>query len=639
MTLGMGVADFRNKFPGVVLKAPTNPNIPKDAGVWSFVETPTHLRYEEVQGSFVDGRLFQLRKTYGAGSFARNDPDAFGANGDVKKGFLQLIEDIGDAYGMTTVTKTTTTANGESVIHREFPLVHIHMEVQMDRRGKIHVLAQKLDIKRTATKPNTKTAAASDNPGNAPPDAKGDVDSVKSDAGLGKRDASKAVTLEGHLNFVNSVAFSPASKRIVSGSSDETLKLWDAKTGKEIQTLKGHSNWVMSVAYSPDGKRIVSGSADTTLKLWDAETGEEIQTLKGHLGWVESVAYSPDGKRIVSGSADTTLKLWDTKTGKEIQTLNGHSGDVVGAAYSPDGKRIVSSSHDRTIKIWDAETGEEIQTLKGHLGWVVSVAYSPDGKRIVSGSADGTLKLWDAKTGKELHTLEGHSGAVRNVAFSPDGKVIGSGDDQTWKVWDVATGNELHSAAGSFVGFTPDGNYIFGGVYDKSIRIVADLAAEAERVAAAKREAEGVAAANRATERVAAAKREAEAERVAAAKREASRVAAARTSGRPKYIKTPQYIELEKRLFQAVVEGELTGKQSEQLRRRAQAKLKLEGETPGEYYRRQLQFLLDHGTRQEREDTASLVNAIEKARVRGLNAVSPDMRREVARWLPLVTQE
>ncbi|MEI2740158.1 MAG: WD40 repeat domain-containing protein [Chitinophagaceae bacterium] len=128
--------------------------------------------------------------------------------------------------------------------------------------------------------------------------------------------------------WVTSVAFSPDGRRIVSGSVDHTLRLWDAATGAAIgEPLKGHSGSVRSVAFSPDGRRIVSGSYDNTLRLWDAATGAAIgEPLKGHTGWVTSVAFSPDGRRIVSGSADNTLRLWDATTGAAIgEPLKGHT--------------------------------------------------------------------------------------------------------------------------------------------------------------------------------------------------------------------------------------------------------------------------------------------------------------------------
>ena len=132
--------------------------------------------------------------------------------------------------------------------------------------------------------------------------------------GLGRDDRPGNAHAQGAHGYVCSVAFSPDGKRIVSGSDDKTLKVWDATSGQEMLTLKGHTGDVMSVAFSPDGKRIVSGSDDKTLKVWDAATGQETLTLKGHTNAVSSVAFSPDGKRIVSGSGDQTVKVWDASS-------------------------------------------------------------------------------------------------------------------------------------------------------------------------------------------------------------------------------------------------------------------------------------------------------------------------------------
>ncbi|KAM7209924.1 hypothetical protein V8F06_014694, partial [Rhypophila decipiens] len=166
-------------------------------------------------------------------------------------------------------------------------------------------------------------------------------------------------TLEGHSYSVTSVAFSPDSKLVVSGSGswDQTIKIWDAVTGTCTQTLAGHSSDVCSVAFSPDSKLVVSGSDDKTVKIWDAVTGTCTQTLAGHSGYVCSVAFSPDSKLVVSGSWDQTIKIWDAVTGTCTQTLAGHSGYVHSVAFSPDSKLVVSGSDDKTVKIWDAVTG------------------------------------------------------------------------------------------------------------------------------------------------------------------------------------------------------------------------------------------------------------------------------------------
>jgi WD domain, G-beta repeat/AAA ATPase domain len=225
---------------------------------------------------------------------------------------------------------------------------------------------------------------------------------------------------------VASVSYSPDGKRIVSGSGDKTVRIWDAQTGQPIgPPLQGHISDVNSVSYSPDGKRIVSGSGsidgrvgvnvDKTVRIWDAQTGKQIGLpLVGHTDGVNSVAYSSDGKRIFSGSSDKTVRIWDAQTGKQIgQPLQGHTSDVTSVAFSSDGKRIVSGSgsigndsKDNTLRIWDAQTGQQIgQPLKGHTDSVNSVSFSPDGKLIVSGSADHTLRIWDISTESLLRTV------------------------------------------------------------------------------------------------------------------------------------------------------------------------------------------------------------------------------------------
>ncbi len=253
--------------------------------------------------------------------------------------------------------------------------------------------------------------------------------------------------IRGHQGRVDSVAFDRDGTRIVSGSQDKTLRQWDAKTGQAIGApLVGHEDWVSSVAFDSEGKRIVSASVDGTLRLWDAGSGQPIGApMVGHEDiWVTSVAFDHHGLRIVSGGVDGSVRLWDARLLKPIGApMNGHRDSVLGVAFSRDSTRVVSGSEDGTLRLWDANSGQPIGApMTGHERGVRSVAFDSQGARIVSGSSDRTLRLWDATTGQAIGVpRRGHLGQVRSVAFSGDGRRIVSGsDDGTLRLWTVGQG-------------------------------------------------------------------------------------------------------------------------------------------------------------------------------------------------------
>ena len=147
-------------------------------------------------------------------------------------------------------------------------------------------------------------------------------------------------------------------------NKNDYIRLLDFITGEENKNLRGHTKKVESVAFSPDGKTLVSGSKDKTMRLWDVTTGKHKKTVKGHQKSIDSIAFSADGRLLATASRDNTVCLWDAITGTHKKTLKGHTAAVNGAAFSPDGRTIVSWSNDRTIRLWDVETGELKKTLQ-----------------------------------------------------------------------------------------------------------------------------------------------------------------------------------------------------------------------------------------------------------------------------------
>ena len=118
---------------------------------------------------------------------------------------------------------------------------------------------------------------------------------------------------------------------------DQSARVWDVATAREILRLSGHTDGLWSVAFSPDGTKIVTSSRDKTARIWDAQTGRELIQLSGHTEWVTSAAFSPDGRRLVTGSFDTTAMIWDAGSGRKLLKLTGHSDRRFGESSGTGG--------------------------------------------------------------------------------------------------------------------------------------------------------------------------------------------------------------------------------------------------------------------------------------------------------------
>lgn len=297
--------------------------------------------------------------------------------------------------------------------------------------------------------------------------------------------------LKGHTDAIRSVAFSADGSRIVSGSFDKTIRVWDVASGEVVAgPFKGHTAYVRSVAFSPDAKRIASSSDDGSVRVWDVAGGSEVVARPFRSSdRVYSVAFSPDGSRIVSGLQgniftainENFIRISDAAGGDvALGTLIGHTNSVFSVAFSPDGSRIVSGGWDKTIRVWDATTGEALAgPFKGHVDPVESVMFSPDSRYIVSGSRDKTIRVWDAASGDVVAgPFEGHTNTVWSVSFSPEGtRIVSGSDDHTIRLWDASSGETIagpftnHTYGVSSVSFSPDGTRVVSGSGDSTIRL------------------------------------------------------------------------------------------------------------------------------------------------------------------------
>ncbi|KAF9928700.1 hypothetical protein FBU30_002171 [Linnemannia zychae] len=255
--------------------------------------------------------------------------------------------------------------------------------------------------------------------------------------------------LPGHKEGIYCIQFD--SYKIISGSRDTTIKIWDIRSGECVRTYPGHTASVLCLQY--DETRIVSGSSDTSILVWDLESGRILQRLDGHVDSVLSVRFEKD--IVVSCSKDRTVKIWEISTGQLLRTLRGHRAAVNAVQFSPESaspspfrgspRLVVSASGDKTIKVWSFDTGECLRTLDGHARGIACIQF--EGNVVVSGSSDQSIKIWDLSTGSCLNTLTGHEGLVRTLQFA-GGRIISGSYDETIKVWDQESGRLLTDLGG-----------------------------------------------------------------------------------------------------------------------------------------------------------------------------------------------
>jgi WD40 repeat protein/tRNA A-37 threonylcarbamoyl transferase component Bud32 len=296
--------------------------------------------------------------------------------------------------------------------------------------------------------------------------------------------------LKGHPSIVGAAAFAPDGS-LASASIDRTVKLWKAD-GSERATLAGHRAPIMNLRFSGDGKRLLGGSTDGNVYVWDVASTKLEQILRGHEEAIVSIGLTSDGRHVASASGDGVTKVWDLATaggpapapinatvrslvfasdgkslfaldqGGQFKTIDVATGKELGqrpplsvpfpimtGAIAADGKTAAYSDLLRNmISVKDTANAKETHAFK-FKGFAYVLAFSPDGKKLACGTGEGqrsgTVTLWNLEASQELNKFDNFTHHVKALAFSADGRFLAAGSmDRSAQVFDTMTGERVY---------------------------------------------------------------------------------------------------------------------------------------------------------------------------------------------------
>ncbi|KAF2849985.1 WD40 repeat-like protein [Plenodomus tracheiphilus IPT5] len=283
--------------------------------------------------------------------------------------------------------------------------------------------------------------------------------------------------------------------KILTGSDDTNINVYDTKTGALRSRLEGHEGGVWALQY--EGNTLVSGSTDRSVRVWDIEKGKCTQVFQGHTSTVRCLVIlkptqigetldghpimMPKEDLIITGSRDSSLRVWKLpqpgdrsvmQTGASsndhdnpyfIRVLTGHHHSV--RAIAAHGDTLVSGSYDCTVRVWKISTGEVMQRLQGHSQKVYSVVLDHARNRCISGSMDNMVKVWSLESGACIFTLEGHTSLVGLLDLSHE-RLVSAAADSTLRIWDPENGqckSRLCAHTGAITCFQHDGQKVISG--------------------------------------------------------------------------------------------------------------------------------------------------------------------------------
>ena len=325
--------------------------------------------------------------------------------------------------------------------------------------------------------------------------------------------------MSGHAEAVLVVAFTADGNFLASASGDASVRVWDVFTNTPVHVLEGHTQWVLALAWHPYEMKLVSTGMDKSVRVWDADSGKCLLSKKVHTDYVtccvwEPVHFTGISERVATAGKDAAIRIWNTRTQTCELTLGSHTDKVTALKWAGNGF-LLSASFDRSIKVWNTTNGAMIRTLNGHAHWVTCLALNTDyvlrtplhdekgslcdlanvsecketaGKRyasvltknsqelLVSGSDDFTLFIWNLKDSKPIIRLTGHQQPISHIMFSPDGQHIASGSfDRSIRIW-TAEGKSRYAFRSHVesvyqVAWSPDSRLVVSASKDSTLKL------------------------------------------------------------------------------------------------------------------------------------------------------------------------
>ncbi|TQN42911.1 WD-40 repeat-containing protein [Blastococcus colisei] len=329
-------------------------------------------------------------------------------------------------------------------------------------------------------------------------------------------DPGQPLVLDGQEHGAASVAFDGAGNVVAYG--DKSPRVFDSSSGDLRHELEGHQSWVLGVRPGRDGQRIVSASSDGTVRVWDAPSGQQIAVLRGHEDsswiqaeldptgavvatisgqsvrlfrlpeqrvlpagqgdWILDVASLPGEEQVVAGGEDGHVRVWDVASGQMVADLTGPGASVQGIDVDPSGRYVAAATHDGTASVWDWRSGE-LLAQRQLLNIAVEVTFDGDGSRlVVAGNPDVVAWNWVAGAGDEVQTLI-YGGMTHSIfqafAFSPDGTSFATSSTRELEIWssDGVFQRQLggHSGHVFDVAYSQDGTHLVTAGADGTARI------------------------------------------------------------------------------------------------------------------------------------------------------------------------